>query len=178
MHHIRTLRHKSSCSGAMDKISSVKCSENKVIAPPSLSLRISISLSAFLTVWLSSFILMSSSVMVKDEAPYAARCSFFFLFFLIEVSDFPQLHTCVKQMIMLLESFTVTLRRWIWGALSHHANVAALKNLPPLDGTIFAAFFGGKRKRLAKTDWKHSSLVNVNSQPHYCRDCYYYLFAV
>lgn len=31
--------------------------------------------------------------------------------FLIEVSDFPQLHTCVKQMIMLLESFTVTLRR-------------------------------------------------------------------
>lgn len=80
--------------------------------------------------------------------------------FLIEVSDFPQLHTCVKQMIMLLESFTVTLRRWIWGALSHHANVAALKktSLPWME-----LFLQHLKERLAITDRKHSSLVNVNS---------------
>lgn len=74
--------------------------------------------------WLSPLIPASSCMMVKNEAPYAASCSF-----LIEVSDFSRLHTCVKQMIMLLESFTVTLLRWIWAALSHHANVATQKNL-------------------------------------------------
>lgn len=85
-------------------------------------------------------------------------------FFLIEVSDFPQPHTCVKQMIMLLESFTVTLLRWIWAALSHHANVAAQKKkkLSPssLGRTIFLQHY---KERLPVTEWFNSSLVNVNS---------------
>lgn len=88
--------------------------------------------------WLAPLILESSTPTVKNEAPYAASCSF-----LIEVSDSSLPHTCVKQMIMLLESFTVTLLRWIWAAISHHANVAAQKRRsrspPSLGRTIFAS---------------------------------------
>ena len=82
--------------------------------------------------------------------------------FLIEVSDFPWPHTCVKQMIMLLESFTVTLLRWICAALSHHANVAAQEkkeSLPPLWGELFLQHY---KERLPVTVWFYSLFLNVN----------------
>lgn len=105
---VKSTQSQESLWSHMGKLTCVNCRENKVI----------MSLSLY------RLIPVSSSVMVKNEAPYTASCSFFFL---IEVSDFPRPHTCVKQMIMLLESFTVTLLRWIWAALSHHANAATQK---------------------------------------------------
>lgn len=80
--------------------------------------------------------------------------------FLIEVSDFSQLHTCVKQMIMLLESFSMASPRWIWGALSHHANVTAHKNLPPLWRELFLPHY---KESLPVTDSSNALLLNASS---------------
>lgn len=103
LHHPQNSNH----PAALSIISSVNCGENKVIT--------------------LSFGCLSNSYILqydgkKNEASYTASCSF-----LNEMSDFSRLHTCVKRMMMLLKSFTVTLLWWIWGALSHHANVAVQK---------------------------------------------------
>lgn len=123
---------------------------------------------------LSLLIPMSSSVMVKNEAPYAASRSFF----LIEVSDFPWPHTCVKQMIMLLESFTVTLLRWIWAVLSHHANVAARKSLSPSPSSLGRTIFAVLQRKITRNRVIQLFIGECKLSLYYWNDCYYYLFWV
>lgn len=119
-------------TAASVQIASVNHGENKVIT--SLSLQATLSL------------LSNSCVLQCDGKKWGSLRSELQLF-LIEVSDFPRPHTCVKQMIMLLESFTVTLLRWIWAALSHHANVAVHKNLSHLSYLSVENYFCGITKK-------------------------------
>lgn len=134
----------------MGKIASVNCRENKVITPFSPA-----------SPCVSLLIPVSSSVMVKNEAPYAASCSFF----LIEVSDFsPAAHlrkTDDNAVGVIYCDFT---KMNMSSAFSSCKCGCAEKKklsllLPPLLGEQFLQHY---KERLPVTEWFNSLSVNVN----------------
>lgn len=108
-----------------------------------------------LTVWLSSLIPMSSSMMVKNEAPYAASCSFF------DWSEWfsPAAHlrkTDDNAVGVIYCDFTKMNMRSTFSSCK--CGCAQKTSLLWME-----LFLQHLKERLAITDRKHSSLVNVNS---------------